>query len=138
MLPVELEASSASSLILTTPPVARWYAGRDNCLLRLRLLEDGTRFLLGWVLKLLARLVKLLAVCEEFESTTQLQMYPAPCVIVCGVPQIPVGVERLLNTETVDALLLTPTRVPALLFSRYPFALADRYRLFLVVYLVAV
>jgi hypothetical protein len=138
MLSVELEISSTASLIRTSSSIAGWYARRDDRLCRLWLLEDGAGLLLGRVLKLLARLVKLLAVCEKVESTTQLQMYPAPCVIICGISQVPLGVERFLDAKTVDTLLLTTTWVPALLFSRYPFALANGYRLFLVVYLVPV
>jgi hypothetical protein len=123
MLTLQAEASSASSRVRTPSPIPVWYTRSDDGLLRLRLLEDRVRLLFWWILKLLACFLKLLAICKEVESAADLQVYTAPSIIVRGITEITLRIERLLYTKAIDTLLLTTARMPAFLLSRYPLAL---------------
>jgi hypothetical protein len=138
MLTFQVESSSASSRIWTTPSIPVRYAGGNDGLLRLRLLEYRVGLLLGRILKLLTCFVELLTICKEIESAAELQVYAAPCIIVRGITKIAIRVEGLLYTKAVDTLLLTTAGMPALFLSRYPLALPYRYRFFLVVYFMSI
>jgi hypothetical protein len=48
--------------------------------------------------KLFAAFVQLTSVCEELECTPYLPVDAIPCIVICWVAQIPLGVERLFHT----------------------------------------
>jgi hypothetical protein len=132
------EPTAASSLVRAASTIPRWYARGDNSFLRLWLLEDRARLFLGGELVLLTSSLQLLPVCKQIEGTAYLQMYPAPSIVVGGVPKIAVGAEGFLNAEAIASLLCSTSRVPVLLFSCDSITLAYRDDDFVIVDLMPI
>jgi hypothetical protein len=132
------EPTAASSIVRAASTIPRWYARGDDSFLRLWLLEDRARLFLGRELVLLTSILQLLPVCKQIEGAAYLQVYPAPSIVVGGVPKIAVGAEGFLNAETIASLLCSTSRVPVLLFSCDSITLAYRDDDFVIVDLMPI